>query len=357
MANRPVEIDIGLAAIAPPKDGLRRVRALRASETGFDRAVFRQLCGFGWLGLRLPEPAGGAGLGPRALCAVAKALGGALCPEPLIAASLAARLLPEALRTPVLAGDMVVLPAWREAPGGLDPAGETVLRDGRLFGRKRGVAMARGADAFLVLLADGLALVAHDAPGLRLEAESAPGWGSPPAALIFDGAPAEIVTQDIAPGEIPQALDEAILADCAYVLGLAERAFALAGPVGRPAFPPVPAPPTLPGAPAATDRRFADMRRDLDLARSTIDGAADRLETDIDPTQRAALVSRAALRAASTGFAVPRMAAQVHGGLGMTELTDVGLCHLVAQALVPHLGNGAAHRARITRAAGSGASD
>ena len=360
----PVEIDIGMAAIAPMEAGLRRVRALRGSAAGFDRAVWRQIAGFGWLGLRLAESTGGAGLPPRALRTLAEALGERLLPEPVIAASLAARLLPEPRRAPVLAGAHVVLPAWREAPGAVewpavdwpavDPGEGTVLRDGRLFGRKRDVAQARGADAFLVLLADGLALVMADAPGLRVEAEATPD-GRHHAALVFDGTPAERLAGEIAAEEIGAALDEVLLAECAYLLGLAERAFALARPAaaGRSGSPPPFGP--LISAADPSDPRFGIMRRDLDLTRSVIDGAADRLGRAIDPTQRAGIVSRAALRSASMAIAVTRAAAQLHGGLGLTERSDIGLHFLAAQALAPRLGSQGAHRARVARAAAAAA--
>ena len=354
VGRKPVELDIGLAAVAPAEEGMRSVRA-RRDAAGIDRAVWRDLAGFGWLGLRLAEDAGGAGLDPRALCALGEALGERLLPEPLLAASLAARLLPAAMRAPVLAGARVVLPAWREIPGGVDRGNGTVLRDGRLFGRKLDVAMAHGADAFLVLLDDGLALVAADAAGLRREPETASD-ASRHAALVFDGAPAEGLAADTE--EMGRALDEALLAESAYLLGLAERAFSLARPAvaprggSRPGFPPSPfARP--PSAAAPSDPRLGHLRRDLDLTRSAIEHAAGVLRGAPDPIQRAAVVSRAALRSASAAIVVARGAAQLCGGLGLAAGSDVGFCLHVAQALAPHLGSQAAHRARISRAVGA----
>lgn len=356
-AGKPVELDIGLAAIAPVADGMRSVRARHAAAAELDRALWRDLAGFGWLGLRIAEDAGGAGLDPRALCALGEALGERLLPEPLLAASLAARLLPASLRAPVLAGERVVLPAWRDSAGAVDRGNGTVLRDGLLFGRKLDVAMARGADAFLVVLDNGLALVASDAPGLRRDETTAPGGGNH-AALVFDGAPAEGFAADAA--EIGQALDEALLAECAYLLGLAERAFSLARPVGpphgggRPGGAPSPfAPPPSPAGPP--DPRLGSLRRDLDLTRAVIAAAGETLGGAPEPSQRAAIVSRAALRTASGAIMVARGAAQLHGGLGLTAGSDVGFCLHVVQALVPRLGSQAAHRARIARAAATAA--
>ncbi len=79
-------------AIVPAGD-LKRVRALRYAEPGFDRAVWREMCALGWLGLRVAEAAGGSGLGMREYCALAEECGAGLVPEPLIACSMAARVL------------------------------------------------------------------------------------------------------------------------------------------------------------------------------------------------------------------------------------------------------------------------
>ena len=81
---------------------------------GFDRAVFREMCEMGWLGLMVPEDSGGSGLGVREFCALTEELGASLVPEPLIGAAMAARLLPEAHLADVLTGERIVLPAWQE---------------------------------------------------------------------------------------------------------------------------------------------------------------------------------------------------------------------------------------------------
>ena len=84
----------------------------------------------GWLGLPLPEDAGGSGLGMREFCGLAEELGAGLVPEPLIPAAMAAVLLPPDHLAPVLAGERIVLPAWQEKPNSLALAGNTVLREG-----------------------------------------------------------------------------------------------------------------------------------------------------------------------------------------------------------------------------------
>ena len=95
------------AGIAPRTGDLRRIRALRFTEPGFDRAVWREMCDMGWLGLLVPEESGGAGLGVLEFCALTEELGAALIPEPLIPAAMAAQLLPPDHLENVLAGERI----------------------------------------------------------------------------------------------------------------------------------------------------------------------------------------------------------------------------------------------------------
>ena len=164
------------AGIAPRKGDLKRIRALRFTEPGFDRNTWREMCDMGWLGLRIPEDDGGSGLGAREFCGLAEELGAGLVPEPLIAAAMAAQLLPADQLAPVLAGERIVLAAWQEKPNSIDLIGDTVLHGGRLSGRKVFIPMAAGADAFLVTVPGGLALVERDAPGRVAGNPADAGW-------------------------------------------------------------------------------------------------------------------------------------------------------------------------------------
>src|SRR6185312_4253499 len=108
---------------------------------------------------RVPKTAGGSGRGAHRFCRVAEQLGTELAPEPLITAAMAAQLLPQEQLAPVLAGKRIILPAWQEDPSSLDPIGNTTFHNSKVSGRKLHIPMAAGADAFLVTVADGLALV------------------------------------------------------------------------------------------------------------------------------------------------------------------------------------------------------
>ncbi len=329
------------AGIAPRKGDLKRIRALRFTEPGFDRATWRKMCDMGWLGLRVSEDAGGSGLGVRELCGLAEELGAGLVPEPLIPAAMAAVLLPADHLPGLLSGERIMLPAWQEQVNSLALTGATVLRDDRLHGRKLFVPMAAGADAFLVTVPGGLALVERDAPGVHLEIHQTQDGGNF-GTLIFDNAPAEPIE-----GDATDALEQTIMATAAYLLGLMDRAFAI----------------TLDymktreqfghkiGSFQALQHRAADMQVQLSLTRAVVKSAAMAMDHARRQEERQAAVSRAKVRASDAAMMVTRTCIQLHGGVGYTDAYDIGLYLRKAMVLVPLYGSPSAHRARFRRVA------
>lgn len=329
------------AGIAPRKGDLKRIRALRFTEPGFDRATWRKMCDMGWLGLRVPEDNGGSGLGVRELCGLAEELGAGLVPEPLIPAAMAAVLLPADHLAEVLSGDRVVLPAWQEQPNSLALTGATELRDGKLNGRKVFVPMAAGADAFLVTVTHGLTLVERDAPGVHLEIQQTQDGGNF-GTLVFDNAPAEAIE-----GDATEALEETIMASAAYLLGLMDRAFAITleylktrEQFGRKI-----------GSFQALQHRAADMQVQLSLTRAVVKSAAMAMDQAGSLEARQAAVSRAKVRASDAAMMVTRACIQLHGGVGYTDAYDIGLFLRKAMVLVPLYGSPSSHRARFRRVA------
>ena len=149
------------AAVAPPGGDLKRIRDLRFQDPGFDAGLFRQLGEMGWIGLRVPEALGGAGLGVGEMCALAEELGRALVPEPLIVASLSAQVLAAAggkgALPVLLAGEVLVLTAWQERP-------DTLEVPGTPDAPRRFLPMAAGADFFLVPVREGGKLALYEIP-------------------------------------------------------------------------------------------------------------------------------------------------------------------------------------------------
>ena len=330
------------AGIAPRTGDFRRIRALRFTEPGFNRAVFREMCQMGWLGLMIPEDAGGSGLGVREFCALTEQLGASLIPEPLIGAAMAARLLPETHLADVLTGDRIVLPAWQEAPHSLDvAAGGTVAGNGRVTGKKLFIAMAAGADAFLVTTAGGLALVERFAPGVHLELTQTQDGGNV-GTLTLDNAPAEIVS-----GDASEALETAITATSAYLLGVMDRVFGVTleylrtrEQFGRKI-----------GSFQALQHRSADLTIQVSLARAVVGAAASTCDSAADMAVRKAAVSRAKARASDAASLVTRGCIQLHGGIGYTDAADPGLFLRKMMVLAPAYGSAALHRARFRQIA------
>jgi alkylation response protein AidB-like acyl-CoA dehydrogenase len=327
------------AAIAPRRD-LRRIRALRHTELGFDPSVLRQMGELGWIGLRLPEEAGGAGLGMAACCALTEELGRGLVPEPLVPAMLSAALLAacgeKALLARLLAGEALVLTAWQERVDRLEAPGTPGAP--RLF-----LPLARGAEAFLLPV--GTALHLLPAAGQALEVLAMQD-GSHVATLRPDLAAARPLGGDVA-AALAQALDEAALATAAYLLGVMEGAFALTldhlrtrQQFGKAI-----------GSFQALQHRAVDLKIALSLTRASVEAAAATLDADPTPEARAAAVSRAKARAADAAMLVTRAAVQLHGAIGYTEEHDVGLFLRKAMVSCNAFGSAALHRGRFVATA------
>lgn len=329
------------AAVAPRRGDLRRIRALRFTEPGFDRAVWRQMCEMGWPGLRVSEAAGGAGLGVQEFCALAEELGAGLTPEPLIEAAMAARLLTGEHLARTLSGETIILPAWQERVNSLELTGVTTIADGRLSGCKQFIRAAAGADAFLVTLPDGLALVRRDAPGVTLKLEQTQDGGHF-GTLVFDRSPAERIT-----GDAQTALEETTLATAAYLLGVMDRAFEMTvdylktrQQFGR-----------LIGSFQALQHRAADLKIQVALTRASVAAAAATLDESNVPALRQAAVSRAKARASEAALLITRQAIQLHGGIGYTDEYDIGLYLRKVMVLANLYGSPALHRARFAAVA------
>jgi alkylation response protein AidB-like acyl-CoA dehydrogenase len=328
------------AAVAPPGGDLKRVRDLRYKDPGFDRATLRQMGEMGWIGLRVPEDRGGAGLGMGEACALAEALGAGLAPEPLIPCALSAGLL-AALGgagplDKVLAGEQVVLTAWQERADTLEiPGGADAPR--------RFVPMAAGADLFLVPVREGgkLALYAQPASGADVAIERTQDGGNVGTFRLNIGG-AERLAGDAEPA-LATALDEAALATGAYLLGAMERAFAMTTDYlktrqqfGR-----------IIGTFQALQHRAADLSMQIALTRASVEAAAASLDAGATGDARRAVVSRAKARAAEASMLVTRGCVQLSGGIGYTDDYDVGLYLRKAMVLANQYGSAALHRRRF----------
>ncbi len=334
------------AALVPPGGDLRRIRDLRFTELGYDPARLRQMGELGWIGLRVPEDAGGIGLGMAECCALAEELGRGLVPEPLTAAQLSAALLAAAGEEEVLgqmlAGETLVLTAWQESADALDAPGTATAP--RLF-----LPHVRGARHILLPVRESHGLALHLLPAT-----------SQPIAVdsLQDGGHAGRLTPKLAEGHrladdmaaaMDRALDEAALSTAAYLLGVMEGAFAMTldylrtrQQFGRPI-----------GSFQALQHRAVDLRIQIALTRASVEAAAvtlDGLASDQVAARRHA-VSCAKSRAAEAAMLVTRAAVQMHGAIGYTDEYDVGLYLRKAMVLSNAYGSAPLHRRRFMASA------
>jgi alkylation response protein AidB-like acyl-CoA dehydrogenase len=273
---------------------------------------------------------------------LAEELGRGLVPEPLISAAMAVRLLPRERIAGVLSGNRIILPAWQDSIGAMGPGDGATIVGGRLTGTKQFVAQAGGADAFVAVIRDGLALVQAGAPGFRLVTEGCQD-GSFFGTLSFEGV--EFVA--LPPADIGVALDEATLATAAYLLGVMDRAFAITldylrirQQFGRPI-----------GSFQALQHRAADMKIQIELTRASVTSAAVALDGGADADGRRAKVSQAKARASEAVMLVARECVQMHGAIGYTDEGDIGLYLRKAMSLANLYGSAAVHRRRYAAVA------
>jgi alkylation response protein AidB-like acyl-CoA dehydrogenase len=296
------------------------------------------LCARGWGGRRAPAARGGAGLGMQEYCALAEEFGQALVPEPLISAAIAARCLSGDRAPAVISGTQIVLPAWQERSGLPDDGPLRTVFDGRkLTGEKHFVTSARGADAFLVTTASGLAFVEASAPGLTQHVVETQDGGHF-ANIRFE----DVDATPIADASFDDALSDATLASAAYLVGAASRAFEITldymkirRQFGK-----------LIGTFQALQHRAVDLYLQLALMRASVESAAAAVDAGIPKAQAQAAISRAKARASHGAMLICRQAIQLHGGIGYTDEADIGLFLRKAMTILNHYGSELAHRAR-----------
>ncbi|SIS99152.1 acyl-CoA dehydrogenase family protein [Paracoccus saliphilus] len=298
-------------AIVPADGALDRIRATRFKEPGFDRAVMAEAGELGLFLMRVPEEDGGLGLGMREVCELARVLGGGLLPEPVLPAMMAASLLGPDLPEESMTGALVLTLAWQDATGDLGWQGGAA--DGRLSGRKVAVPGAEGAHLFAVTTSQGVALLPRDTVTIT-SANTLDGGKS--SAITFD-ARADLIPCD----HIQAVLQDASLAQSAYLLGLSERALDITldylrirTQFDRPI-----------GSFQALQHRATGMKISLELSRAAIFATARRFDTGADAMARARGAARCKLRAAELAMLVSREAVQMHGAMGITDEADIGL--------------------------------
>ncbi|MAM11239.1 MAG: acyl-CoA dehydrogenase, partial [Rhizobiaceae bacterium] len=161
MENARMIVD-SARAIVPADGDLSRIRAARGK--GIDRAMMARAGELGLFLMRVPEEAGGLGLGMRETCELMQVLGSGLVPEPIGSTIMAGALLGEAFPEEAASGATVMVTAWQDDAASLRFEGGAT--GGRLNGAK--IAVPGDADVFAVLTGEGVAIVARDAAGVTV---------------------------------------------------------------------------------------------------------------------------------------------------------------------------------------------
>jgi alkylation response protein AidB-like acyl-CoA dehydrogenase len=351
-----------------------RLAELADSEPGWDGGIWSRLAELGWLGLSVPETAGGAGMGLLEEAVVFEEAASALLPAPLFGTVALALPALVASGDAKLIGDVVegrrrLTVAWAErgGPVRLADASRSALvaspRDGvsssrwSLIGSKAWVPDLTWCDGVVVVAATpggdpGLFLVDLDAADSDSAADPEAGITVTPRAtldatrrladLTLDGAPARSLLLGPAVAEVLETTRRrALVLGAAEAVGIASRMLAVGADharvrqqFGR-----------VIGTYQAVSHRIADSYTAVELARSLLLWAAWAVDT-ADPDAPLA-VSAAAAKASTVAVTAAETAIQVLGGIGMTWDSGIHRYYKRALALEQLDGPPSAHRADL----------
>jgi alkylation response protein AidB-like acyl-CoA dehydrogenase len=336
------------------------VRALWDDPRGESEALWKEMAQLGWLGLALPEDAGGSALGLVETAILQEELGRAACPSPYLPTVLAAMAIDRF-------GSAAQKSRWLPAIAGGSARATVALmereldwdarsihtraeeRGGKvvLTGVKQFVPWAHVADVILV------PAVAGAAPALYTVEPSAPGVSVTPLTSMDPGLRLSTVTLDGATvstdarlpsdGALDFLLQRGAVGAAAEMLGAARRCLDMAvdyAKVREQFGQPI-------GSFQAIRHKCADMLLDVENSFAAVYYAAWALEHDADDGPLASSVAKAYVSDASRK--VCGDAIQVHGGIGFTWEYDLHLYFKRAKALEPLYGDADHHRELIVR--------
>jgi alkylation response protein AidB-like acyl-CoA dehydrogenase len=295
---------------------------------GFDRIAYNELAELGLAGLYVSEADGGLGMGPVEGMVVMEELGRGIVLEPMAqtlitsgvigaygGADVKAAWLPK-----IAAGEALVVLAQQErgARYQLDVCNATATQSGSgwsLSGTKSVVPAGDHADAFLVpAVVNGqiaLFIVERSASGVSTQGYGTQDGGRA-AEVLLQNAPATLVTTDGLTA-LEHAVDIGIACVCAEAVGVMDKTVAVTAEYlnTRKQFG------VAIGSFQALRHRMADMKMQLELARSMSYYASLKLNAPADERRRA--LARAKVQLGQSMRYVGQQAVQLHGGIGVTD--------------------------------------
>lgn len=323
---------------------VERMRALRDDPTGWDRNVWKQMGELGWLGLAMPEAAGGFGGTMIDVSLLLEQFGTTLVPEPyvpsIILGGMAVRhagsdAQVRELLGPMIEGDTSLALAWAERQSRYDAFDVATTAEKRgdayvLRGEKVWALNGHAADHLIVSARTGggrrdrdgvsLFVVPKEAKGLGVQSVRTMDGGRA-ARVTLDGVEATLLGDEGASADVLElVLDKAAAASCAEGLGVVTRVLWMTVEYlkTRKQF----------GVPIgvfqALQHRAVDMFVQVELMKGTSILANARVE-DPDADARKRAVSAAKAQLTSGGFFVVAQGTQLHGGVGVTDEHDISL--------------------------------
>jgi alkylation response protein AidB-like acyl-CoA dehydrogenase len=307
--------------------GFERRRAIVAAG-GFSREAYAELAELGLCGLYIADDEGGLGMGPIEGMVVMEELGRGIVLEPLaqtlISSSLLSSYAPAAIQSDWLprmaTGEALVVLAHQEHKARylLDVCEAKALKTASgytLTAIKTIVPVGDQADALIVpATLDGqiaLFLVERKASGVDIQGYGTQDGGRA-ADLTLANAPAQLVTLD-GLAALAHAIDIGIAATCAQAVGVMDMTLAATADYmnTRKQF----------GVTIASFQalrhRVADMKMQLELARSMSYYASLKLNAPADERRRA--MARAKFQLGQSMRFIGQQAVQLHGGIGVTD--------------------------------------
>jgi alkylation response protein AidB-like acyl-CoA dehydrogenase len=340
------------------------VRSLFDDPRGESEAMWKEMAQLGWLGLSLPEDAGGSALGMVETAIVLEEMGRVAGPAPYLPTMLAAHAIAGA-GTPaqrsrwlpaIAAGGARATVALLDAQLDWRPEATATRADRRaggwaISGTKSFVPWAHVADAMLVpaRTAEGLSLfvVTRDTPGLHLSPIIGMDLTSRSASLRLDDAAVGADALLGAPGGAGPLLREVLLRGAvgaaAEMLGAARRCLDMSveyAKVREQFGQPI-------GSFQAIRHKCAEMLLEVENSHGATYYAAWALDAGAAEREVAASVAKSYVSEAARK--VCGEAIQVHGGIGFTWEYDLHLYFKRAKALEPVYGDADYHRELIAR--------
>ena len=323
---------------------VERMRKLRDEPIGWDRAVWKQMGELGWLGLALPEAAGGFGGTMIDASLLLEQFGTTLVPEPYVASVVLGGMAVRhagsdsqvrELLGPMIEGETSLALAWAERQGrydAFDVATKAEKSEGGyvLRGEKVWALNGHAADHLIVSARtsgdrrdrEGVSLFVFpkSAKGLRIESVRTMDGGRA-ARVTLEGAEAQLLGEEGRGTDVLElVLDKAAAASCAEGLGVVTRVLWMTVEYlkTRKQF----------GVPIgvfqALQHRAVDMFVQVELMKGAsilANARADHADADV----RRRAVSAAKTQLTTGGFFVVAQGTQLHGGVGVTDEHDISL--------------------------------